>query len=211
MIDKKGLFKLLLDTFPKFQYLLQLVKHKYYVYIYGRQLGLGKIQLLLHDLSKFMPIEFIPYADQFYGTKRNPKFMEAWLHHQNVNKHHWEYWIRRHLRKTNLKMWVAEEMPDKYIKELIADWLAASKVYEGVYPEKHKWQYINDNFEKMVFHPKTRIKILEMLYELDLIDLDENYKIVIPEEKPIEEEPPKFTPKKTRRRKKTKTDSSQNE
>ena len=69
----------------------------------------------LHDLSKFLPSEFIPYAKHFYGKWikesewhgdiRNyvswrstemgvrENFEKAWLLHQKRNPHHWQYWL----------------------------------------------------------------------------------------------------------------------
>ena len=54
-----------------------------------------------HDISKFMPSEFFPYAIYFYGQfktedERNQAkevFDRAWLRHQNRNGHHWDHWV----------------------------------------------------------------------------------------------------------------------
>ena len=56
------------------------------------------IHAFTHDLSKFNPLEFIPYAKKFYGNidvdfnKINKQFNKAWKHHYKNNKHHHEYW-----------------------------------------------------------------------------------------------------------------------
>lgn len=57
------------------------------------------LQGLRHDLSKYLPSEFIPGAKFYQGT-RSPNEAErekygysaAWLHHKGRNKHHFEYW-----------------------------------------------------------------------------------------------------------------------
>ena len=57
-------------------------------------------QGLLHDLSKYTPVEFLTGARYYQGT-RSPNAAEreirgyssAWLHHKGRNKHHLEYWI----------------------------------------------------------------------------------------------------------------------
>ena len=57
-------------------------------------------QGLLHDLSKYMPTEFLVGCRYYQGT-RSPNNAEreengvslAWLHHKGRNKHHLEYWI----------------------------------------------------------------------------------------------------------------------
>src|ERR1700738_4492504 len=100
------------------RYLRYVLRHKWYVFIYGRQLGIPWLALL-HDNSKFRPSEFFPYAEFFYGPKRRPfaeastygktyyweiewrlskegvkeAFDFAWLLHQKRNKHHWQFWL----------------------------------------------------------------------------------------------------------------------
>lgn len=95
-----------------FKYLKYVLKHKWYVFIECCKLGIP-LRGLLHDLSKFLPSEFIPYARYFYGnypealtvyektyhwkmkTKAVVKgdFDLAWLKHQKRNPHHWQYWL----------------------------------------------------------------------------------------------------------------------
>ena len=56
-------------------------------------------QGLMHDLSKYSPVEFIKGVKYFQGDK-SPNVAErmdsgvslAWLHHKGRNKHHFEYW-----------------------------------------------------------------------------------------------------------------------
>ena len=63
------------------------------------KVGLYK-QGLLHDLSKYTPIEFIPGIIYYQGD-RSPINREkelkncsrGWLHHKGRNLHHFEYWI----------------------------------------------------------------------------------------------------------------------
>ena len=63
------------------------------------KVGLYK-QGLLHDLSKYTPIEFIPGVIYYQGD-RSPINREkelktcsrGWLHHKGRNLHHFEYWI----------------------------------------------------------------------------------------------------------------------
>ena len=106
-----------------------------------------------------MPCEFVPYAKSFYGNYfpnkdwhgdiRNQipysrtqecirkEFDKAWLHHQHSNKHHWQHWI---LRNDNGNVEILE-MPDKYMKEMLADWIGAGIAITGkleVYDWYHK-------------------------------------------------------------------------
>ena len=65
------------------------------------KMGLIK-QGLLHDLSKYSPVEFWAGVRYFQGyrspidaEKEAKGYSEGWLHHKGHNKHHWEYWIDR--------------------------------------------------------------------------------------------------------------------
>jgi hypothetical protein len=79
------------------------IVHKYHVYCAGRRLGVGIWQLLIHDLSKFRPSEFVPYGKFFYSMQGagwlkavphndyRPHMLHAWLRHIQRNAHHWQY------------------------------------------------------------------------------------------------------------------------
>jgi hypothetical protein len=106
-----------------------------------------------HDLSKFNPVEFIPYAKYFYGLKTNHnKFNLAWLHHQHKNKHHWNFWVHGDGQ--------VEEMPLKYVKQMLCDWLAMS-----IQMQNDLRQWYNKNRILMTLHPETIIKIENLLYD----------------------------------------------
>lgn len=131
------------------QYLNYLIKHKWFVMI-----ECFKVKLhwrgIIHDWSKFLPSEFAPYANYFFGNEKESKtrFDYAWQLHQKRNKHHWQWWVtpRANGNKTLL-------MPDKYRKEMLADWRGASKA-QGYGDNTRKW-YLK-NRERMQIHPKTK-------------------------------------------------------
>ena len=66
---------------------------------YCFRIGLYK-QGLLHDLSKYEPVEFL-VGCKYYQGDRSPNNAEreatgisrSWLHHKGRNKHHFEYWV----------------------------------------------------------------------------------------------------------------------
>ena len=70
-----------------------LLTHKWYVFLAGRMVGFPLFWLIIHDWSKFMPVEFINYARYKYGVKYKPGWAKAWLHHLHHNPHHPEHWI----------------------------------------------------------------------------------------------------------------------
>lgn len=153
-----------------FKYLKYVLRHKWYVFIECCKLGIP-IRGILHDLSKFRPSEFIPYARYFYGkwmkeaewhgdvrnyvpwkyTEMGVKaaFDKAWLLHQKRNPHHWQFWILKY-DSDGIKILA---MPDKYRKEMIADWIGAGLAITGK-RDIHGWYSKNQN--KIILHPLTR-------------------------------------------------------
>jgi len=69
-----------------------LAKHKLYVYEAGRELGLPRTQLLMHDWSKFKPSLWVPYRNEFFNGKVSKAdqaaFDVAKLKHFQTEKHH---------------------------------------------------------------------------------------------------------------------------
>lgn len=150
-------------------YLKYLLKHKYYVYIAGRKIGMSHWQLFIHDWSKFLPSEWIPYANNFYddsGNRKqwvaNPEFDRAWLHHIHFNKHHWQHWI---LQEDSGDV-ILVEMPNEYVAEMVADWAGAGKAITGKWDLK-EWYGKNKN--KIKLNDITRTKVE---YLIDYCDFD---------------------------------------
>lgn len=137
------------------KYLLTVLKHKWFFFIAGRRLSVGIISCILHDWTKFLPIEFKEYKQWFTGDKKNDMgFAFAWLHHQNHNPHHWEYWIPRsnHSKSSSLVEKDTLPMPEWAIREMVADWFAAGRAYNGEWPDINNWTWLNENRTKMKFH-----------------------------------------------------------
>ncbi len=160
------------------KYLNYLLHHKWYVMLECFKHGLYW-RGLVHDMSKFLPSEFLPYARSFYGNyasvytyygdKRNrildsgdyqekvdEDFNMAWLNHQNKNKHHWQYWV---LLKDSGNT-VLIDIPEVYRTEMLCDWMGAGKAQGKISPkedplqETRKWWCSNNH--KMQLHPNTR-------------------------------------------------------
>lgn len=117
-----------------------------------------------HDKSKYSKEEYDAYGEYFYGDKDEEAFNKAWLHHQHNNPHHWQYWL---LREDDSKDLVAIEMPEKYVKEMICDWLSFS-IKSGDLQEIHKWY--KDNKSKQVLHEKTRELVEDYLKKIKEIE-----------------------------------------
>ena len=115
-----------------FRHFVTVTRHRFKVMTHCFRLGLYR-QGLTHDLSKYLPSEFIPGARYYQGT-RSPQARErelfgysaAWLHHKGRNRHHFEYWVDS---GKNCAVYV--RMPARYFGEMICDRIAASKIYLG--------------------------------------------------------------------------------
>ncbi|SDT24614.1 hypothetical protein SAMN05444162_3540 [Paenibacillaceae bacterium GAS479] len=134
------------------RYLLYILNHKLNVLIECWKEGLY-LQGIIHDLSKFSPHEFFPYAHKFYSTKKDEntelRWKRAWLDHQNHNKHHWEYWI------VNKNTKEALPMPKKYLIEMVCDWRSFSRDWGRRVKDSNLVEKMM-NSDGVILHSKTR-------------------------------------------------------
>lgn len=152
-------------------HLCTILKHKKIVFELCAKMGLYW-QGLTHDLSKFSPEEFRTGIHYYQGF-RSPNAAEreekgystAWLHHKGRNKHHYEYWTDVSV-KDDWKI-KGVKMPPRYLGEMLADRIAASKVYKGdAYTDRCPWEYYKKVSSKITIHPETGAmlkKLLKML------------------------------------------------
>jgi len=144
------------------------IKHKWFVFLAGRKIGVPIIRLILHDWTKFLPCELPHYQRQFFGKADDALgFIKCWIHHQNHNDHHWEYWIARtgHNRceppfKDNDPIPMSEEA----VREMVADWMGAGRAYEGKWPDRD-WAWLKNNMHKMVLHQITLRRVVRIVDE----------------------------------------------
>ena len=156
-----------------FKYLWYVLKHKWYVGIECSKRNLIW-RGLVHDNSKLLPSEFIPYANYFYGRNSDIKkgrdktgyykptdtgdkaFDFAWLLHQKRNKHHWQWWVLPE-DEGGVKIL---EIQEPFLTEMICDWIGAGKAQGHFSPknnplkETRNWWKANNH--KMQLHSKTR-------------------------------------------------------
>lgn len=133
------------------RYLKYVIEHKKNVFIECIKSG-QIIHAFTHDLSKFLPSEFVPYARHFQGPGDRNGFEYAWLLHQNRNKHHWNYWVN--------SSGDALPMPRKYVWQMIADWKGMSRKFGDTAVE-----FYHKNRENMNLHKDTR-ELVEIILAL---------------------------------------------
>ena len=144
--------------------------HKHLVMRGCFKVGLYK-QGLLHDLSKYSPVEFLVGCKYYQGDK-SPNNVErekngcsmAWLHHKGRNKHHLEYWIDYGLDGSrNL---TGMKMPVKYVVEMFIDRMSASKNYQkDKYTDESPLLYYEHGKDHYLLHEETR-ELLERLLHM---------------------------------------------
>jgi hypothetical protein len=144
-----------------FFYLRYIFRHKWFVFVAGIKLNVSIWRLLVHDLSKLLPVEWIAYRNYFYG-QRSPSvdaaFNAAWLHHIHKNKHHWNYWVYIDTDGTTVI-----PMPDIYLREMVADWCGASRAIKGRW-EVDDWYKLN--CKSIIFHEDTKNSVLMLLNQI---------------------------------------------
>lgn len=137
---------------------------------YGKQLcevlNISQYELLSninkHDQSKYLEIEFNGYRQYFYPcsdeTKDKTLFDLAWIHHQNHNPHHPEYWIDRSSSKYKIM-----DMPLVYIAEMLLDWQAMKIKFGG-----NNYEYYIENRDTKPFSDNTKAildKVVKEVFE----------------------------------------------
>ena len=114
-----------------FGHLKTILTHKYWVLYYCFHAGI-LWQGIIHDLSKFSPVEFFEGVKWYIDGTSSPidrcrhfdYYSRAWLHHKGRNKHHYQYWANGFKKDEEPIL-----MPYKYAVEMLCDMLGAARTY----------------------------------------------------------------------------------
>lgn len=155
-------------------------KHKLKVMELCFRCGLYK-QGLLHDVSKYSPIElktgfryFQGYRSPIDAQKEKEGYSMSWLHHKGRNPHHWEYWLDN--SKDGVK---PVQMPFRYVVEMFCDRVAASMIYQKEkYTDSSALLYYLQGRQRILIHPKTDQEILYLLCYLSENGLDKTCRYI---------------------------------
>lgn len=112
------------------------------------------LRMKVHDASKTDKEEYSAYAEWFYGNhpdkdKAKNAFDLAWVHHQNLNEHHWQYWVL--IQDTNKPKYKPLDMSEPAIYEMLCDWHS----FSAKDPESTAYNWYNKNKENMLLSDKT--------------------------------------------------------
>lgn len=140
----------------------------------GLYLGVPMAQLSQHDLSKWQPDEFVPYARAMVEGDRSG-FAAAWLLHLQRNPHHWQHWIfpQDYTPAGSSVENGVSRMPDKYALEMIADWMGASVSYTG---DEDMSDWLTKNIPTISLHTRTTLFVREVLDSLGYADIIHTHK-----------------------------------
>ena len=141
-----------------FAHLHKVRTHRKWARYYCFKVGLYW-QGLVHDLSKYSPTEFWESVEYYQGNrspidacKEDKGYSFAWAHHRGRNKHHREYWTDYYDKGT-----ASITMPYQYAVEMLCDFLAAGRAYNGLaftYEDEFNW-WKNQLNKNICIHPHT--------------------------------------------------------
>lgn len=147
-----------------YKYLLVLIRHRSALAKAAKKLNVPMARVLRHDNSKFSWLEWRAYVRKLVlKIDDDQEWAAAWEHHWQSNDHHIEYWEDRGMifswtGEIRLKDWphafthypkavgtCGVAIPDVAVREIIADWMAASYAYSGSWPVAPVWGWGNKN------------------------------------------------------------------
>ena len=159
---------------------IQVMRHCFAVGLY--------YQGVMHDMSKYMPSEFLEGCRYYQDGKRSPNNGEreakgysfAWMHHKGRNRHHFEFWTDYAAKPMKGQHPVgAVQMPRKYVAEMLMDRIAASKTYlKEDYTRHEPLRYFQKGKGKHLMHPQTSRELERMLKILDKRGEEELFRFV---------------------------------
>ena len=148
------------------RYFWYLVRHRWFVFVACCRVGLVW-RGLVHDLSKFRPSEFIPYANFFASwnprdksgyykptNTGNEAFDRAWLLHVHRNDHHWQHWV-----VPDDEWGRVFDIPDVALREMVCDWEGAAKAQRSEVTVA-EWWCRNSHWMRLTKGSIERIKEL---------------------------------------------------
>jgi hypothetical protein len=150
-----------------------LTLHRWNVFLMCIKLKVPITQAVIHDWTKYLPNEWKSYTHFFYdefgnlrdldNEKSKPefkdakkRFMKAWKKHVHYHKHHWQAWLNENKQP--------KEMPEKYIREMVADWIGTGMTLNKGRIVVNEWY--QENKDKIILNPKTRERIEEILKDI---------------------------------------------
>ena len=125
------------------RYTARIFRHKAYVLQAGVLWTRAPLwRLLVHDLSKYRPVEARGFYPRYLiGPREDATWGAANVEHVHGNPHHWEYWALPVLDSDGTLTLKVHEIPDWALREMVADWYGAGRIYQGYWcdPMDNPW------------------------------------------------------------------------
>ncbi|MCD7709244.1 MAG: DUF5662 family protein [Clostridiales bacterium] len=143
-------------------------------------------QGILHDLSKYSPVEFLVGCKYFQGfmspnnaERADKGYSAAWLHHKGRNRHHLEYWIDYEAREDGHGVMTGMKMPIRFVVEMFIDRVSASKNYQKEkYTDRSPLEYYERGQGCYMIHPDTEALLRLLLVMLAVRGEDRTYAFI---------------------------------
>lgn len=160
------------------------IKHKRLVRKYCFKSGVI-LNGLLHDNSKWSPVEFLNSIRYYAIKETSPVEVERYLnngiskianHHLKRNKHHPEYWYDKEND-------IIYDMPYRYIVEMMCDMISAEIIYKGSYDVKSHYDFWKNNKGKQrekAILSKLAVLTIDLCLE-EMLEKNANADILSPE------------------------------
>lgn len=147
------------------QCLWYLIRHKYYVALFGKALGVSPWRLLIHDWSKLLPSQLDGYVD-FYRNNyvQSEKTVRAIQDHYRRERHHWNHFVSLIENTNGSHKFICIPMTRHDVAEMVADWAAAGFAKHGYLDLQ---EYYESRKASMVLHAETREHVeyfIELIY-----------------------------------------------
>ncbi len=164
--------KIVINAFKHFTVVMH---HKFVVLKLSIKAGIP-LRGLLHDLSKFSPVEFINGAKYYAQGKKSPiqiekmtkGYSDAWLHHKGRNKHHPEYWYDINSPQS------LPIIPFKYMCEMVCDQLSAGIVYKGKeWTKEYQLSYWTNQKENFLLNKDLKDFLTEIYEQVAQYGIDQ--------------------------------------
>lgn len=151
-------------------HLRTIVRHKNLVRAGCFKVGLYR-QGIMHDWSKYSPVEFLAGCKYFQGNmspnnaqREDRGYSAAWLHHKGRNKHHLEYWIDYAAGRGEHGGMTGMKMPVRYVVEMFIDRISACKNYQKeAYTVKSPLAYYEKGSGHYMMHEDTEALLVYLL------------------------------------------------
>lgn len=117
-----------------------------------------------HDSTKWSANEFRGYYDYYESDDPDEnlesELNKAWLHHQNHNSHHWQYWVV--IQDDDAEL-VPVDMPFECICEMVCDWHS----FSAKNPNSTALNYYEAKKDVMILSKYTRTTVEGLVKYLD--------------------------------------------